>query len=289
MLKSLYYAAGAAVAAVEARRPLGRSIYDSDDWDLCIVLDACRWDLWRDVTGVGRPVWSVGSVTTEWLSNTFRPDDVADTTLVSASPHARSVFEQRDWLTDQSAAPVPYPDNPAAEPSDFGGYRPVFEGHAGAHGVVEPDRMARLTAAAADESEGRVVAHWLQPHEPFVAPDAEIVGGAALADNVWSELESGDVSERAVWQSYQANLEHALEYVREVVAHVDGRVLVTSDHGNAFGEWGQHGHPAFWPQPAVRRVPWWLTDGGGRGQLDTDVSADGATNREIQLAALGYA
>jgi hypothetical protein len=32
--------------------------------------------------------------------------------------------------------------------------------------------------------------------------------------------------------------------------------VISADHGNLFGEWGQFGHPIGFLHPAVRRVPW---------------------------------
>ena len=47
------------------------------DWDLLVVLDACRADLWAEVVGtdselpVGTTRTSPGSTSTEWLAATF--------------------------------------------------------------------------------------------------------------------------------------------------------------------------------------------------------------------------
>lgn len=35
----------------------------------------------------------------------------------------------------------------------------------------------------------------------------------------------------------------------------DVRVVITADHGEAFGGWGAYGHPMGMMHPAVRRVP----------------------------------
>ena len=36
------------------------------DWDVCLVLDSCRWDTWYRVDGRGRPAWSIAGTSLEW-------------------------------------------------------------------------------------------------------------------------------------------------------------------------------------------------------------------------------
>jgi len=297
MLKSAYYAAGAAVAAAQKRRPVGKPIWAAD-WDICIVLDSARADTlahcappdWRC-----GDAWSVGSITTEWLNNTFSrryADEIADTTLVSATPHTQTVFEDRDWLTDQSASPVAYPDSPAVELADFAAAYELWRTHTDEHNVVPPDTMADATLEAYDRHGSGVVAHWMQPHEPFISPHARIAGGDVTKKNVWAAANAGQIDGEDVIQSYEATLVYVLPYVLDVLHSTDAKVLITADHGNAFGEWGVWGHPFGWPQPAVRKVPWVECEAVDRGRYEYDSVLDGASGKETavndQLRALGY-
>jgi hypothetical protein len=297
LASAAYHRAGKAIAAAESRRPFGRSVY-STDWDICLVLDSTRLDMlreaWQRAGGVDA-VWSRGSITTEWLCNTFRDEhaaSIAETAFVSATPHSETVFGRREWLTNAAEVPVEYPDPPVVDPAAFDGFYEVWRSHATAEGAVPPGTMLDATLEAA-ESHSRVVAHWMQPHEPFIAPGAEVVGGGPTETNVWDGLNRRDLDPDPVWQSYMANLKYALFYVETLLENVDARMLITSDHGNAFGEWGLYGHPFAFPQPAVRRVPWIETQARDRGTYDrltaplsTAESAD--TPLETQLRALGY-
>jgi len=85
--------------------------------------------------------------------------------------------------------------------------------------------------------------------------------------------------------------------VRTLVENVTGRVAITADHGNLFGEWGLYGHPMHTPVPALLAVPWAETD--GRGQRDSVPTLEppeplpvgrvyGAEADSERLAALGY-
>lgn len=298
--KSAFYAAGAAWATATKHRPVGRNIY-SADWDICIVLDSCRLDMLRDAIRK-RPVdltvgaaWSRGSITTEWLSQTFRPPHeaaIAETTLVTASPHSKTVFEDRDWLTNSESVSVSYPTNPAVSLDAFDDVFELWRTNPGEHGAVTPETMRDATIEAHRQTDGRVVAHWLQPHEPFIAPHATIVGGKATDTNVWDGLQSGDLALEDVWQSYRATLEYALGYVFDVLQSVDADVLITADHGNAMGELGIYGHPFGYPQPAVRRVPWVeVTAQKERHRVTSGALPEtdgGDAELEEQLTALGY-
>lgn len=297
--KRAFYAAGAAWAATTKHRPVGRNIY-SAEWDICIVLDSARYDMLRDAlteratAAQTDAVWSRGSITTEWLSQTFRSpyeQAIADTTLVTASPHSQTVFGDGDWLTNSGSVGVPYPANPAVGLDAFDGVHELWRSHAGEHGAVGPATMRDATIEAHQQAGGRVVAHWLQPHEPFIAPDAEIVGGGPTETNVWDGLNSGRYEAEEVWQSYRATLDWGLDYVFDVLESVDADVLITADHGNAMGELGVYGHPFGWLQPAVRRVPWLETRATQLHDTEPDVLSGGERQKssvDEQLAALGY-
>ena len=297
MLKNTYYALGAVWAAINKTYPVGKNIY-SEDWDICIILDSTRLDMLAELAPAEwrrGDAWSRGSVTTEWLSNTFTDAhrrEISNTAYVTANPHSDTVFRDREWLTNQGATTIPFPSNPAVTPQDFAAFHEIWRTHATTHDTVKPETMRKATAEAYLNGHDRVVSHWLQPHEPFIAPDAEMVGGSIYNKNVWDGLNSGQLDEKTVWQSYLANLEFALSEVKLLLQSVDASVLITSDHGNAFNEWGVYGHPFGWPQPAVRRVPWYLVDATAINDvaethvLDSD--NDIKTTRREQLDALGY-
>lgn len=293
MLKTLYYAGMSAVARAERRHTIGTNIFENDEWDVCIVLDSCRYDMLsnavqENVTGV----WSVGSVTTEWLANTFHEDRVPNAHklgLVSATPHTTTVFRDRNYLTNPGAAPWRYPEPAVIAPEDFAGFHEVWRSHASELDAVPPNVMRDATLEAHDRHD-RVVAHWLQPHEPFIAPHTQYHGGSPTGENVWTELEQGVVDEQTVWRAYNNNLNWALTYLKETIDAIDGTVLVTADHGNAFGRWGVYGHPFGWPAKNVRKVPWLLIEGKNEPrEYERVLDADGTTaDVDAQLRALGY-
>ncbi|WP_143165319.1 alkaline phosphatase family protein [Halobaculum gomorrense] len=82
-----------------------------------------------------------------------------------------------------------------------------------------------------------------------------------------------------------------LDAVEVLLDNVKGKVAVTADHGNAVGEWGVYGHPAYVPVPAVKRVPWAVTSADGHGSYTVDQEYRNETadaDRDEFLEALGY-
>lgn len=77
----------------------------------------------------------------------------------------------------------------------------------------------------------------------------------------WMRLRDGDFSFEAVWDAYRDNLEWVLDDLARLLSNCDGRVAMTSDHGNGLGEYGVWSHPPGTPVPALRRVPWAVRDG----------------------------
>ncbi|KXA94987.1 hypothetical protein AKJ37_07125, partial [candidate division MSBL1 archaeon SCGC-AAA259I09] len=52
------------------------------------------------------------------------------------------------------------------------------------------------------------------------------------------------------------NLEYALEAIQRFAEEVEGKIVVTSDHGEAFGEGGLWGHINKPHIPVLVEVPW---------------------------------
>jgi hypothetical protein len=143
----------------------------------------------------------------------------------------------------------------------------------------------------------------MQPHCPFIdSPDIATPKAAdgftdAAERDVWTRLQAGEVSLDEVRDGYRANLDLALVEVERLLHGIDSeRVIITSDHGNATGEYGLYGHPESMPFDCLREVPWFETtaiDTGERpssGRVRSDPTSEEATDDDIEarLRALGY-
>jgi len=275
--------------AAGRRIDYGTNVFDRE-WDVLVVLDACRADLLGSVAadyGFLEDVSSmrsVGSSSSEWLENTFRGHpETARTAMVTGNT----------W-TDR------YLDADAFAALDEV-WKYAWDGELG----TVPARAVtdRAIAMARDRDPDRLVVHYMQPHHPFVAdPIAGDEGMARTGShsnpaNPWVLLRQGEVTTERVWAAYEANLRHALSDVATLVEDVAGRVAITADHGNLFGEWGLYGHPMHTPVPALLDVPWAETTGEGRRRYDPSLEppeslpvsrAYGAEADRNRLEALGY-
>ncbi|MFB6089061.1 MAG: hypothetical protein ABEK36_04755 [Candidatus Aenigmatarchaeota archaeon] len=73
-----------------------------EKWDYLIILDACRYDYFRDIygnyfgKGIVRKAVSPATTTIEWLAKTF-PDYYEDMIYISSSPFVKSRTSVEDW------------------------------------------------------------------------------------------------------------------------------------------------------------------------------------------------
>lgn len=271
-------------------RPAGSEHIWSRDWDVLVVLDACRPDVLR-VVGEGYP-WletdsqtsyqSVASYSKEWLQETFRPafaDEMHETALVSWNPYTDTVTSVNE--------------------DTLGALRqPYYTEWDDDMGLVRPDTITDATLDVVGEYD-RVIAWYMQPHAPYRTLldrietfTAEQIGDEAAArTTVWNLLRRGDLDPLEAHAAYADNLQWALTDIERLVAAVDEdtEMAVTADHGELFGEGGQWGHPKHNYDERQMRVPWVPVDQARVGDAPTFGTGDRAADTvAAQLEALGY-
>jgi len=278
--------------AVGRRIPYGENVYDRE-WDVLVVLDACRPDALETVApnvgfvdGVGR-MRSVGSCSSEWLENTFDPatrnDAIAGTAMVTGNTWTDRYLDADAFAALDEVWKYAWDDDLGTVPAE-----------------AVTDRAVAVARAGDDD---RLVVHYMQPHHPFVTSPLEGDGGMARTSressehNPWTLLRRGDADPDRVWEAYLANLEYVLGSVGTLLENVGGRVAITADHGNLFGEWGLYGHPMHTPVPALLSVPWCETSARDRGTHEPTLEPpeplplsrvyDAGGDRD-RLEALGY-
>lgn len=261
--------------------------YDQE-WDVLVVLDACRADLLAEVApnheflpAVGA-VRSAGSSSEEWLRKTFVPryaEEMARTAHITGNPFSGSYLNADDFAALDEMWRHAWDDN---------------------LGTVHPEPITETAIHRWRTGDyGRMVVHYMQPHFPSI-PRPEYRSGIDLDrvgegwSSVWDRLRAGEVEREEVWDAYRANLEHVLDSVELLVTSLDAdRVVVTADHGNSFGSWGLYGHPAA-PIDAIRRVPWCELPARDVSGVEVEPPLWMARDREIdddvegKLRDLGY-
>lgn len=292
--------------SVTSRYPLGTNVYDRE-WDLLVVLDACRVDALRtvapefDFLGDVGAIWSVGSSSHEWLCKTFTGDyreEVAGTAYLSSNPHTQPTFEGGKRPPRKYAVPVMWADWDVVDAREFALLRQLPRNRTFAEyfDTVLPEAVTDHAIVAGRELEcDRLVAHYYQPHRPHIAAAYREERPVTDVENQpWEAVAGGEASRAEVWENYLDNLRLALESVGRLLENVDAeRVAITADHGELFGEVGMYGHPEGVVHPSLKKVPWAVTTATDSRTSTPDVDLEGErepTEAEVEehLKTLGY-
>jgi len=286
-------------------RRLGRRQYNEAgvdpfdaDWDTLVVLDACRYDMFErqsDLPGRLERRQSRASTTVEFLRATVDGRDLLDTVYVTANPQ---LYQHRAEIDADFAAVVDV----------WSG-----EGWDDDHGTVLPETVTEAARRAAERHpHKRLVVHYMQPHYPFLGAETAFEGGDFTDadgghENVWVQRLRGDidVSREEIWALYEDNLDRVLPHVERLLSALDGRTVVTADHGNMVGErafpipFREWGHPRGIYTPELVEVPWLVHEDGPRREIRRAApgSQDESTDRDAsptdavadRLRDLGYA
>lgn len=259
-----------------------------EDWDNLIILDACRYDLFErknTIEGMLDQVISAGSHTVEFLHANFGDEGpFYDTVYITATPQLK-----KENLDNQ-----------------FHDVFHLWRDHWDEDSrTVQPETVANLTREIEQKYPNkRLISHFVQPHYPFIGEkgrklDQQVTAKSGLEEeelnksNIWDHLRDGTVSKDLVKSAYEENLDIVLPVVKELVSDLEGKTVVTSDHGNIFGRWGIYGHPGQKFLSELVTVPWLELDYDSRKIIKADGKATSdprshTTTIEDRLSDLGY-
>jgi len=288
-----------------SRFPIGTNIYESD-WDLLIILDACRADAMSAVVNESQfisnvdYIYSLGSTSSEWLLQTFSEShrsEIRRTAYITDNPFAHRIFVdgQRPPSTETASADLPVPiSSPkwtVVDKSDFGLFEFVWSSMEGDNPRSPPRPITDRAVQIGREKEfDRMIVHYMQPHSPYIAENIpDEVSDEGESPHV--KLRKGKLSRNVVWEGYLDNLRYILQEVKLLLRNIDAdKVVLTSDHGEGFGEFGSYGHTFGWLHPVVRKVPWVETEARDTNTYTPEVTTQ--TQNEVDIEAhlrnLGY-
>lgn len=271
--------------------PRGIDIF-AQDWDTLIILDACRFDLFESVCnfpGKLSAVESRGAATAEWLAGNCTDRKLWDVVYVTANP---MLYRKQSEIN-----------------VEFHDVLDIWNGDAWDDDVstVPPDAVTeRAIEAAETHPNKRLLIHFVQPHYPFLGSTTEFDKGHMDPDRqsgltTWMQVMTGrvDATRDELWQLYEENLRQTLPAVEELVDTLDGKTVVSSDHGNMFGERAapipirEWGHPPGIYTDELVTVPWLEVEFEGPRRnvtgeppvSDSKIAEQSATER---LEDLGY-
>jgi hypothetical protein len=249
------------------------------DWDVLVVLDACRADTLQDVAEWPIPTaTSPASCTPEWLQCVADSGVFQDAHVVTANPQYFDV--------DLGASEV----------------EPYWENHwDDSRQTVLPEAVLSRVDELLEDGSHRIVAHLQQPHWPCIGKIGDSWHLAYDDLGPWSVDSSGEVIESvqvaaarglidpsraeiayrasvdSVWDSLEPYL---TRWVKE--SH---STVVTADHGETFGSVADYlfyEHPCGCHIKPLTKVPFVeFSTADAKEKTDTDV--------EARLKALGYA
>lgn len=245
----------------------------NEKWDIAIVLDACRFDtfkkLHRKYLPKGRLSKRKGTgQTSEWLKSNF--SEYQDLVFVASIP---AINEQGIKFYGYDATG-----------KFFKLYEAFIDGFNEELGTVPPDYVVEVgTQAMIENPNKRIIIQFLQPHYPYrktpkmthkklrhiignvidrfsmttIYQKVRIKMGYTNFRNPEAYTRHKELIQELI-ELYEDNLDWALENIASLLKRIKNKkVVITSDHGEAFGEDGNFFHLSNIKSDAVRTVPFY--------------------------------
>jgi len=279
--------------------------FTSQDEFILVILDACRYDVFEEIyceymAGELSRVWSSGRWTADYIRRTW--DDSYDFTYLSSIPVVSDFYF---GLRGNEFRPSNYFDE--IVPLWHSKWDPKL-------GTVPAEEVTNTALAySAQPDRTRLVAHYAQPHVPYVGEtmilpwDSKNVehdlqelfekGIDRPSQRIYDRIKSGELPESELRQAYRDNLIYVLDEVVRLVRRVDCPVVVTADHGEHLGEGGRYLHEK--ESCLIRQVPWFIVSDSEIGtvpvedeyksvELANDSQTQSSDEVKERLADLGY-
>ena len=255
-----------------------------EQWDNLILLDACRYDYFdenaSDLPGELTKRISAGSTTKEFIRATFSGRNETNLVYVTTNSWWGYLAEEinstlHDFINLENKDVQAYSVN-----------------------VEPPDVVADIAIEVAkDYPNKRLFIHFNQPHYPYIGDTGRAVFPTDNRMSLTEDVVRAGASPEEVRMAYEENLRIALPHIQRLVETLDGKTVVTADHGEMLGESGRpfpvrdYGHSAGIYVNELVEVPWLecpfetrkeIIDGSdGARTIDNDAVED-------RLEKLGY-
>lgn len=259
----------------------------SEDWDNAIILDACRNDIFQDTVelpGEFDKKVSKGSSTSEFVRANFKGKNLYDTIYISGN----SWFKR---LKDDISSEV----------------HTLFE-VSGENNSNKLKKTVDCVKYCQEEYPNkRLLIHFIPPHHPLLGSTADSnlpSEDEQLAKPFYERIRKGeiDIEDEDLYKAYVENLERVMPHVKELLSVLDGKTVVTSDHGEMLGERAYpipfrfYGHiPGVYTDELVN-IPWYthpydhrknIIEENSGNKINRMFSEDGRNVKE-KLEDLGY-
>jgi hypothetical protein len=179
--------------------------------------------------------------------------------------------------------------------------------------TVHPSTMSEALINAAKEFPNkRILAHFVQPHVPFIGKigrekfpisiDEKSGSGWNAARRFWPSIRRGEreCTRDDLLNAYRENLQITIDTIYPTLQSLEGKTVISSDHGQLLGERitpipiKEFAHPAGIYVPELLETPLHTLPYNSRreiesGTLESDEQNEASETVEKRLNALGYA
>jgi len=278
------------------------------DWDNLILLDACRYDIFKNVNRIEGDLSKVvtpASHSDEFIMSNFNGHELHNTVYITANPHAdKTLNEEVFHNVLKTYSTTRHID------------REVEEHY--------PETVSEIVYKNYDKySDKRLIIHYMQPHTPYLGKFAKKTRKRLVrSENISFKRDSGvsiqkarktnklykdmlgaaadnHITNKELRHMYEENLELVLNEVENLLDTIEGKTIITADHGELLGNPSyyfprtqKYGHPKQTYVPELNVVPWLSIESKNRRDIVSDKpkSVDKVSEEVLnnQLEALGY-
>jgi hypothetical protein len=263
------------------------------DWDILIILDACRYDLFKEnykdfLEGTLEKRTSVATSTPEWLQKTFK-DYYKDIIYISANPYCNGKninYRNKEFMGKERFFKV-------IDVWDFG-YDIILNN---VHPSVVNEAFLKYYQLHPNK---KFIIHYIQPHYPYISVEPKYIKlqkshffkeanknkkkpvleksktTSFIVKKLMKYMPDGmiwrfggllgyklgvgqiylDKGWKGIKEAYTGDLRLALSSISDLVSNLDKKqIIITADHGERLGEKGKFGHGGK-RDKIVTEVPW---------------------------------
>lgn len=205
--------------------------FDTDETRWLVFFDAGRYDffdqlVWDYFDGDLKRAWNGGvGYTGDWMARNLS-FDFGNRGVFTDLPFRELQhvdYDESDWF---AYAPDLRQDEPVKQRLAELGY---LERENASTIKISTNRINRAVLNVKDELNGGVI-RYLKPHPPFAGLE-DLTSESTKTAKTRAAIENGDLSYEELTKAYIDTYRTGFEAAKELVAELDGRVILTSDHG----------------------------------------------------------
>lgn len=259
------------------------------EWDMAIILDSCRYDYFKSIhtehfDGGKLEKQRGASCTTHWIQSVYR-EKHPEIVYVSANPWINSLaqwngFDPRNkfykildvwdwgWEKERKTIPPHKVTEAGLNVSERYGEKKIIIHYLQPH---YPYKGIKIPEEVDMHFDGVTDSYWKAGrNNTFFRLIDKALEDMLGRSRKWELRESLGLPpnhiEEHLWRNYspeelrsfyRENLRWVLNEVERLLENVEGKIVITSDHGEALGEKGEFFHQIGTENPAVREIPFW--------------------------------